>query len=207
MNTRLVLLGVLVTLVATACGDGGAGPLFGTSGSPIGTAPPAASGTLDPSGPGGTGTVPVAGPADWLEWTPAESPDPASEAELVAALEDLDMAMIVPASPPPGEAVVGATFHSMSLGRPTGVTFAGTTRISLNVGRNLAIVSSPASASCPADAGELAVRGDPGACAGVERDRAVVAWREAGHSFSAVFAEGLAIDEALAWLESWRRIP
>jgi hypothetical protein len=117
------------------------------------------------------------------------------------------MAMIVPTSPPPGEEVVEATFNSMSLGRPTGVTFAGTTQISLNVGRNLAIVGSPASASCPEDARELAVRGDPGACAGVERGRAVVEWREAGHSFSAVFGEGLAIDEALAWLETWRRLP
>jgi len=207
MNRRCIVLATLLILVVPACGDGDAEPLFGSSGSSIVRPPPATSGALDPSGPGGTGTVPVSGPGDWLEWTPAESPDASSESELVAALEELDMVMIVPTSAPPGGGVVAATFNSMSLGRPTGMTFPGTTSISLNVGSNLAIVASPSSASCPDGAAQLTVRSDPGACAGIARGRAVVEWREAGHSFSAVFAEGVALDEALGWLETWRRLP
>ena len=209
--------GVLLLATLAACGGGTSGPFSGTSGDSAGTASSAVGGTLDPSGPGGTGTVPVPGPADGLTWTPAESPDPVVQAELISALEELSMVMIVPTSPPPNGETVEATFNSMGFGRPTGNTLPGSAaQIWLEVrgveafahrDRSEVVVSSPSASGCPEGARELMVRNDPGACAGLRSFGLVVNWREAGHSFSAVFPERMATDEALAWLETWRLLP
>lgn len=167
--------------------------------------------TLDTSAPGGTGTVPIPGPADWLEWSPAEAPDPDSEATLVAALEELHMAMVIPASPPPDGRTASATFNSMSLGYGSGQTFPGTTGISLNVCDDtvcfVTVSTPPPDGPCPEGGTRVAVRGDGAACTFQEGGWAEVWWEEQGHSFRAAFADGLALSDGLAWLETWRLLP
>ena len=91
------------------------------------------SGTLDPNASGVTGTVPIPGPIDWLEWSPAEAPDATTEAELVAGLEELGFVLVIPDSPSPTGDATSALVNSMSMGWGSGATFAGTTDVTLNV--------------------------------------------------------------------------
>jgi hypothetical protein len=200
---RRLTLVLLLMLALTACG--GDGVFQDTQ-----TTDTYSSGTLDPSAPGVTGTVPIPGPADWLEWSPAEAPDAAAEAELVDALEELGLAMVIPTGPPPNGGPTSATFNSMSLGWGSGETFPGTTHVSLNLARaepNFAIVSVPDETSCPAGSASLTVRGDEAACALEDGDYWEVSWREAGLPFRASFSAELTLEHALSWVETWRLLP
>lgn len=203
--TRSFLLAVVLILTLGACGDDELSWETSVTGSW------GSDDTLDPNAPGATGTVPIAGPADWLTWTPAESPDAAAEAELAAALEELEMAMIIPTSPPPAGGATSATFNSHSLGYGSGQTFAGSTHISVNIERgepNYVIVTSPPwEPPCAEGAVALTFRGDDDACAHAADDYAKVWWQEAGRSFSASFDPTLPLDQGLAWLETWRLLP
>lgn len=202
--TRRLILALLLITALGACGDDS---VFDQT--PV-TEPPTSGGTLDPLAPGVTGTVPLPGPADWLEWTPAEAPDAAAEAELVAALEELGLAMIIPTSPPPTGGTTTATFNSQAYGWGSGETFADTAQISLNITReapNFVIVSVPSGTPCPHGAVTLTFRGDDAACAFTGAEDSVVWWQEAGHTFQASFDPGLTLDQGLAWLETWRLLP
>jgi hypothetical protein len=202
--TIYLWVALILVLTLAACGDD---DVFEET---IVTQPATSEGTLDPSAPGVTGTVPISGPADWLEWTPAEAPSPGAEAELVGALEELDMAMVIPTSPPPAGGPTSATFHSMSLGWGSGETFPDSTSISLNVARegpNYVIVSVPGDGGCPEGDATVTFRGDPAACTGSLGDYSTVHWEEAGHTFQASFGEGLSLADGLVWLETWRLVP
>ena len=140
-----------------------------------------------------------------------EAPSAAAEAELVAALEELGMAMIIPTSPPPTGGTTSATFNSQAYGWGSGETFADTAQISLNITReapNFVIVSAPHGMTpCSHGAVTLAFRGDDAACAFTDAEDSVVWWQEAGHTFQASFDPGLTLDQGLAWLETWRLLP
>lgn len=165
------------------------------------------SGTLDPSAPGVTGTVPIPGPIDWLEWNPAESPDANTEAELVAGLEELGLALIIPDSPSPTGDATSALVNSMSMGWGSGATFAGSTDITLNVtvgDDTLVLVRTfQGTADCPTGYTTAAFRGDTQACAGNDG----VQWQEEGQYFEASFGSGLTMDQGLTWVETWRLLP
>jgi len=197
-GTRSLGLIVIVLLALAACGDDA---VFEET---LVTEPPEET--------GGTGTVPIPGPADWLEWSPAETPEAATEAELVAALEELDMAMIIPTSAPPIGGQATATFNSQSLGYGSGQTFPGTTSISLNVEGEAGghvVVSTPAGEMtiCSEGAVTITLRGDATACALDEGDPSEVWWDEGGRSFRAAFFDGMTLAQGLAWLETWRMLP
>jgi hypothetical protein len=193
---RSITLVLLLVLALGACGDDGTDDTLSTK-------PPEAT--------GGTGTVPIAGPADWLTWTPAEAPGAEAEATLVAALEELDMAMIIPVSPPPDGGTTSAVFNSHSLGYGSGETFAGSTHISINIERgepNFVIVTTPPwETPCGEGAVTVSFRGDDAACTIEAAEISEVWWFEAGQSFHASFRHGLTLSEGLAWLETWRLLP
>jgi hypothetical protein len=167
--------------------------------------------TEPPEETGGTGTVPIAGPADWLTWSPAEAPGAQAEATLAAALEELGMAMIIPTSPPPAGGTTSATFNSHSLGYGSGQTFAGSTHISINIERgepNYVIVTAPPwETPCGEGAVIVSFRGDDAACTLEAAEISEVWWSEAGQSFHASFRQGLTLSEGLVWLETWRLLP
>ncbi len=148
------------------------------------------------------GTIPV---FNSLEWSPAGSLGP-TEQELVGMLDELGMSIIVPTTPPPDGATVGAYFLSHGEAYPGGTTLAGHTTILLTVGENLITVSSPpAESDCYQDGSTtLILRGDSEARASGEHQ---VCWGESGQQFGAVFGEGLTLAQGLAWLETWRLLP
>ena len=204
---RWLGLTLILALALGACGDDS---VFEEPGDTLGTSAPGD--TLGTSAPGGTGTVPIPGPADWLEWSPAEAPGAAAEAELVAALEELDMTLIIPTSAPPIGGQATATFNSQSLGYGSGQTFPGTTSISLNVVGDAGghvVVSTPAGGmtTCSEGAVPITLRGNATACALDEGDSSEVWWDEGGRSFQAAFFDGLTLDQGLTWLETWRMLP
>lgn len=211
MNTttavRWLGLTLILALTLGGCGDDS---VFQEPEDTLGTSAP--DDTMSTYAPGGTGTVPIAGPADWLEWTPAESPDDPTEATLMAALEELDMAMIIPTSAPPIGGQATATFNSQSLGYGSGQTFPGTTSISLNVvgeaGGHI-VVSTPAGGmtTCSEGAVTITLRGDATACALDGGTSSEVWWDEGGRSFRAAFFDGLTLDQGRTWLETWRMLP
>jgi hypothetical protein len=128
----------------------------------------------------------------------------------VAALEELGMAVVIPASGPPTGGEASAVFNSQSMGWGSGETFPGTAAISLNVQVDqvtiVLIRNSGGSISCPEGAATLTFRGDAGACLGDDGGYDVL-WHEAGQSLEAVFEEGITPEEGLAWLETWRLLP
>jgi hypothetical protein len=208
-NTAARRLG-LTLIVALALGGCGDDSVFGEPEDTLGTFAP--DDTMSTYAPGGTGTVPIPGPADWLEWSPAEAPGAAAEADLVAALEELGMAMIIPTSAPPIGGQATATFNSQSLGYGSGQTFPGTTSISLNVvgeAGGHVVVSTPAGemTTCSEGAAPITLRGDATACALDEGEYFEVWWDEGGRSFRAAFFDGLTLDQGLTWLETWRMLP
>ena len=191
---RSITLVLLLVLALGACGDDGTeNTLFTESPEPTG------------------GTVPVAGPADWLTWTPAEAPGAEAEATLVAALEELDMAMIIPASPPPDGGTTSATFNAHGLGYGSGQILAGSMHISVNITReapNFVIVTTPPwETPCGEGAAIVSFRGDDAACTIEAAEISEVWWSEAGQSFHASFGQGLNLSEGLSWLETWRLLP
>jgi hypothetical protein len=155
-----------------------------------------------------TGTVPVRLVGDGLEWSPAQSLDDETRGELIAALERLGFVMIVPASPPPGGEAASAEFDAYGEGYPNGVIFAGTAHAYLSVDTSagsLVVVSTP-DYGCAGESVTLAFRGDPAACASTGA-LAEVAWEESGQGLRASFGAGLALEEGLAWLETWQLVP
>jgi hypothetical protein len=199
MKRRTVVLSVIATLAITlgACGDDSA---FNDD----------TSGTLDPSAPGVTGTVPLPGPISWLDWTPAEAPDTTTEAQIVAGLEEMGAVMIIPASPSPTGEAARALMDSYSSGWGSGQTFAGTTQLTLELqvtAGTLVLIRSYSGLVDCSEGYTLTFRNDPEACAGDDDGDGLVQWREEGQYFEASFRSGLTLDQGLAWLETWRLLP
>ncbi|MBN2112760.1 MAG: hypothetical protein JW785_01385 [Acidimicrobiia bacterium] len=200
MKYRTALTALVVAVMAlAACGDDSRDTSADSTG------------TLDPSAPGVTGTVPLPGPISWVEWTPAESPDAATEAELVAGLEELGAVLMIPDSPSPTGEETTALADSMSFGWGSGATFAGSTSITLNIqtGNDTIVLirSFVGTADCPSDFATLTFRDDPDACAGEDGDMGAVQWQEEGQYFEASFRGSLGLEEGLAWVEAWRLLP
>lgn len=201
MKHRTALIACVVGVSAlAACGDDSVFREGGSTSTDI-------HGTLDPSAPGVTGTVPLPGPIYWVEWSPAQSPDPATEAELVAGLEELRVALMIPDSPSPTGEETSALANSWSLGWGSGHTFADTTSITLNVmaGNDTLVLIEVLGCrgDCPEGFATLTFRGDPAACAGEARVR----WREAGECYGASFGGSLSLEAGLSWVEAWRLLP
>ena len=155
-----------------------------------------------------TGTVPVRLVGDGLEWSPAHSLDDDTRGELVAALERLGFALILPVSPPPGGEAASAEFDAYGEGYPNGVIFAGTAHAYLSVDTSagsLVVVSTP-EYGCAGESSTLAFRGDSTACVSVGA-LAEVAWEESGQGLRATFGAGLNLEEGLAWLATWQPVP
>lgn len=199
MKNRTVVSAIVAVLAVAlaACGDDSA---FNDD----------TSNTLDPSASGVTGTVPIPGPIDWLEWSPAEAPDATTEAELMAGLEELGFVLVVPDSPSPTGEATRALVNSMSTGWGSGATFAGTTNVTLNVmvGNDTLVLIRSYNGAVDCSEGEtLTFRSDPEACAGDDDGDGLVQWREEGQYFEASIGGGLTLDQGLAWVETWRLLP
>jgi len=205
MKHRTALIALVVAVMAlAACGDDS---IFGDGEDTAADV----TGTLDPSAPGVTGTVPLPGPISWVEWTPAESPDAATEAELVAGLEEMGAVLMIPDSPSPTGEETTALADSMSFGWGSGATFAGSTSITLNItagDETLVLVRSfVGTADCHTGFATQTFRDDPSACAGEDGSEAMVQWQEAGQYFEASFRGSLGLEDGLAWVETWRLLP
>jgi len=209
MKHRTALIALVVAVMAlAACGDDST---FGDGSADTTNTSADITGTLDPSAPGVTGTVPLPGPISWVEWTPAESPDQASEAELVAGLEEMGAVLMIPDSPSPTGEETTALADSMSLGWGSGATFAGTTSITLNIAaadETLVLIRSfVGTADCPSGFTALTFRDDPNACAGEDGEMGAVQWQEEGQYFEASFRGNLSLEEGITWVETWRLLP
>ncbi|MCU0282258.1 MAG: hypothetical protein MUE66_10735 [Acidimicrobiia bacterium] len=196
MKSRTVVFAIVAVLAVAlaACGDDSA---FNDD----------TFGTLDPSAPGVTGTVPIPGPIDGLEWSPVESPDATTEAELVAGLEELGFVLVVPDSPSPTGEATRALLNSMSMGWGSGATFAGSTDVTLNVmvGNDTIVLirTFKGTADCYTGYTTAVFRGDQQACSG----EGGVQWQESGQAFEASFSGSLTLEQGIAWLETWRLVP
>ena len=155
----------------------------------------------------GTVTGLISGPGNGLTWAPAESLEGDTELELVAALESMGEAMIVPTVPPPNGDTTSADFSSYSMGYMSGRTFAGTASVTLYVTGSTGFLVNVfrTRQDCREGSVTLTIRGDTEACAHEGEGEAL--WEEDGRQFTAVFGESLTLEQGLVWLETWRLIP
>ena len=185
------VLGVLLLCVGAlaACGDDGGGASGGTSPSDF------------------VGTVPVF--FGDRSWSPAHDLPPDIEEEILADLDSGGLAIPLPSAAPIDHPdTAEATFWAMTTAAPgaSAKPTQATVRVATADLGDLVVVSTPAPIFC-GDGPSVTIRGHEGCSQPEHPWGAQIWWYEDGREFHAAVGSALSLEEAVAWLGSWRLVP